>query len=149
MIQKTHTLYQGVLKYEKVRFVLVGVANTAVDFVVFLTLAKLLGTSAIVANLISTTCALLVSYALNKKAVFGGGEDKGKLQFAQFIIVTLTGLWVLQSIVIYAVSSLLVSLFPSLPDTWVLLGAKVCATAVSLIWNYLWYSRLVFKKAKA
>jgi putative flippase GtrA len=56
----------------------------------------------------------------------------------------MTGLWVIQPIIIFSVSGTLESFIHS--DNIVLLVAKLVASVASLVWNYLFYSRLVFKK---
>lgn len=147
MSQKTHSLQRGVrqlAKYEKVRFVMVGSVNTLVDFAVLVILATMIGLPAIIANVLSTSCALAVSFLLNKKAVFGDTDPHNRQQLVLFIIVTLSGVWVLQGVLILAISSWLQLL--ALGTTESLLLAKVIATVGSLVWNYVWYSRVVFKK---
>ena len=59
-----------------------------------------------------------------------------------FTIVTLFGLWVIQSGVIYFVSGLLRSF--SLNDSIVLFLAKIIATGFSLVWNFVLYKKVVF-----
>jgi putative flippase GtrA len=128
---------------EKLRFGLVGLANTALDFIILFALTAL-GLDKIVANYISTFVAFIFSFFVNKSFTF---KDKGgnvKKQFALFIAVTIVGLWVIQPIVILASSWALSPLGWAEPVT--LFIAKVLATGASLVWNYLFYSRLVFKK---
>ena len=141
---------QSLLRSEKVRFGLVGGVNTVTDFTILFVLVKVFGVAVFAANIVSTSAAILVSYLLNKKAVFGSNEKTSKRQILLFITVTLTGLWVIQSIVITAVSQLGHTLFAlDSHDIEVLFVAKVCATVVTLVWNYVWYSRVVFKKEQA
>ena len=126
---------------------MVGIVNTIVDFGIFLSLASLFHVPTILANVISTSCALAVSYLLNKKAVFGNTDTHNYRQISLFIVVTLTGLWLIQSVVIVQVSYWLgTTLGGNIPQTWTLVAAKLVATCVSLVWNYLWYSRVVFPK---
>jgi putative flippase GtrA len=136
-------------KFEKIRFVLVGGINTSIDFILLIVFTSLLGIPASLANIASTTIALFVSYSLNKKAVFGNTDPNNHRQFLLFVIVTLFGLWGLQTIVIMLASSLL-SHWLGLASTSiiVLVIAKVLATCVSLTWNYLWYSRVIFSQKK-
>jgi putative flippase GtrA len=56
--------------------------------------------------------------------------------------VTLFGLWVVQGLTIHFVLGGLHQF--TLPEWVSTNAAKVLATVVSLVWNYLWYSRLVF-----
>jgi putative flippase GtrA len=81
---------------------------------------------------------------VNKSFTFKSKSGNAKKQFALFIIITLIGLWILQPLVIEGISRLLEPY--NLNEQLVLLVAKLAATVVSLIWNYLLYSRIVFKK---
>lgn len=130
-------------KSQKVRFIIVGGLNTAIDFGL-LFLLKGLGLPAITANIISTTTAFCFSFFANKKYTFDTINTNVKREVILFTIVTLFGIWVLQTITISFVSSLLAT--AHLPDNLVLFVAKVLATAVSLTWNYVLYSKVVFKK---
>jgi putative flippase GtrA len=141
---------QTLLRSEKVRFGLVGGVNTATDFSVLFILVKALGVPVFAANIVSTSVAIGVSYLLNKKAVFGNDGQASKRQVALFIIVTLMGLWVIQTIIIALVSQLFyMSLHMDAHNILVLFVSKALATAVTLVWNYLWYSRVVFKKEQS
>lgn len=131
---------------EKLRFGAVGMVNTAADFIVLNILAGLFGAPLILANIVSTTTAMLVSFTLNKKAVFQGSEKGGAGQLILFFAVTLTGIWFVQGGMLAAAHY---ALQPTgLPEPLVLNIAKFAGICVGLIWNYSWYSRVVFKKEK-
>lgn len=126
---------------QKLRFALVGVANTAIDFGLYMLLTTL-GLNVIVANYISTTAGLSFSFFANKKYTFRSSGKSLKREIGLFLTVTLFGLWVLQPLVITLAQHLLANFNL---DSWVvLLTAKLAATFVTLIWNYLTYSRFVF-----
>ncbi len=139
-------------RFEKVRFALVGVANTIVDFVVLISLVTLFHMPTFAANIVSTTVALVASFLLNKKAVFKGEEGKSVRQISLFLIVTLAGIWLVQTVVM---TQLYTTLYDVLNITigWqaltLLVGAKVVGIIAGSIWNYMWYSRVVFKKRSA
>lgn len=128
---------------EKFRFALVGGFNTALDFGILFGLTAL-GVDKIVANYVSTSVSFIFSFFANKTFTFKAQSGNARREFISFIIVTLFGLWVLQPIVITAVTQLLAT--TALDNTAILLIAKLLATIVSLIWNYVLYSRVVFKK---
>ena len=129
---------------DKLRFAIVGGANTALDFLVLFLFVNI-GVDKIAANYISTSVALVFSFFANKSFTFKNTDKNSKKQFAIFLVVTLAGLWILQPIIIWVVS---MSLAPYITNEAALLFvAKLIATVASLIWNYLLYSRLVFKKA--
>jgi putative flippase GtrA len=128
---------------DKIRFVIVGGGNTLLDFVL-LFLFTGLGVNKFVANYLSTGISMIVSFFVNKSFTFKNKTGNAKKQFVAFLIVTIIGLWVIQPLVIWVVTHLLT---PYVPNEEInLFIAKLIATVASLVWNYLLYSRLVFKK---
>jgi putative flippase GtrA len=138
---------------ERLKFIifsLIGIFNTLFDlalYVVFLNATK----SIVVANLISTSAALIGSYILNSKVTFKSRQWTAK-SFVLFIVVTVFGLWVLQTGAIYIFSHLL----KSVPENiWQLAGPlehlakslvpKLLATVITFGWNFLWYNKVIFK----
>ncbi len=151
-----HRAYRGIVhkgkraaQFEKVRFIMVGVANTITDFIVLLSLISVWGVHAATANIISTTCALIVSFTLNKKAVFPESKPMTMRSVVLFVAVTLAGIWFVQTVIM----SQLLSGF----KVWLgveggamlivlIVVAKCIGIAAGSVWNYVWYSRVVFKK---
>jgi putative flippase GtrA len=131
---------------DKLRFAIVGGANTALDFILLFLFVNL-GVDKILANYFSTGASLIFSFFANKSFTFKNKTGNAKKQFAAFLLVTITGLWVLQPIIIWLVTSMLESQITN--ESILLFIAKLIATIGSLIWNYLLYSRLVFKKDAA
>lgn len=130
-------------KKQLFRFGIVGGINTAIDFGLLFLLSAF-GLSHIFANSISTTTAFIFSFFANKKFTFKTTDTNIKREIALFIIVTLFGLWVLQNLVIWLITPMLSRFISS--SNLVLFVAKILATCVSLVWNYLLYDRVVFKK---
>lgn len=129
---------------EKFRFALVGGVNTALDFGILFLLVTL-GIDKIIANYISTSIAFIFSFFANKTFTFKATSSDARREFTTFMVVTLFGLWVLQPLVISGAAVLLTT--TGLSTALTLIIAKLIATIVSLVWNYLMYSRFVFKKA--
>lgn len=127
----------------KLRFALVGGANTALDFTLLFLFVNL-GVDKIVANYFSTGFSLIFSFFANKSFTFKNKTGNAKKQFGIFLLVTITGLWVLQPIIIWATTTILEPYVTN--DSALLFIAKLIATVASLTWNYFLYSRLVFKK---
>lgn len=123
-----------------IRFVIVGVLNTAID-VALLFLLTYLGIELWFANICSTSVALLFSFVVNRSFTF---KSTGNIlrQIVPFLAVTLIGLWVLQPLVLLGVTGLLNGVWGEYVGLFV---AKMLATVVSMTWNYLLYNRLVFK----
>jgi putative flippase GtrA len=97
------------------------------------------------ANYISTSSALIFSFFANKHFTFKSTEKNHIRQIVLFLAVTLFGLWVLQPLVIKFAQVTLQHFFGA--DVLLTLVAKVVATCVSLIWNYLLYDRFVFRNS--
>lgn len=130
-----------IFKSQKIRFGIVGIINTVTDIGILNFLVVISGLPLVVSNTISTTIAMVFSFFLNKNAVFHN-QTQSKRQILLFIAVTVVGLWVVQTAVVLGVYSLLASL----PDELRLNIAKAIGIIFSLTWNYVWYSRVVFKQ---
>ena len=125
------------------RFIVVGIANTAIDFIVLLTLTAL-GIELIIANIISTSAALSFSFFANRSFTFAS-TGKKRSQILRFLLVTLVGLWVLQPVILLILVPPLETIFGTQIS---IVLAKLVATVVSMTWNYLLYDLLVFTKPK-
>lgn len=131
---------------DKLRFTIVGSINTVIDFSILFALTTLFNVPKELANFISTFVAFLFSFFANKKYTFKSTSKNLKRQFLLFTVVTLFGLWVIQTIIIAAITPAFTNLGVNKPAA--LLISKLIATVASLIWNYTLYSRVVFKKPK-
>ena len=131
-------------KSQLIRFGLIGVINTALDFGLLFIL-KSVGLMATTANMFSTSIAFVFSFFANKKYTFRSSGTNIVREMILFVAVTLFGLWVLQTGVIWLVLPHLSKLLRS--SEMGLLVTKLIATAVSMTWNYILYDKLVFKKS--
>ncbi len=132
-------------------FSLIGIFNTLFDlflYVIFFNLTH----SILVANVIATSAALIGSYLLNSRLTFKSKKWTFK-SFALFVAVTVFGLWFLQTGVIYLITPMVSTipeflwhLFGPLEATAKVVGPKIFATAVTFVWNFLWYNKVIFKK---
>ncbi len=131
-------------KHEKARFGIVGATSTAIDFGVLFVLHAL-GVATIPANFVSTSLGFCFSFTANRHYTFKVHGGLLKRQITLFLVVTLIGIWVIQPVIIFFVEPLIANLGFS---AWVDLAyAKLIATGVTMFWNYILYSRVVFKKA--
>jgi putative flippase GtrA len=107
--------------------------------------------SIIIANVVATSAALIGSYLLHSKFTFKARKWKIST-FILFASVTIFGLWVLQTYAIY----LLTPIVALVPETlWRLLGPvetvakilapKILASGVTLVWNFVWYNKVIFR----
>ena len=128
---------------EKIKYAIVGGFNTLLDFILLFVFVAL-GVDKILANYFSTGIAMVFSFFANKSFTFKNDSPKVKRQFILFIAVTIIGMWVIQPIVIWVSTTVLAPYIVN--ESINLFIAKLIATVASLIWNYILYSRLVFKK---
>ncbi len=126
------------------KFAFVGVLNTAIDFGVLNALIALTaitgGVGIIVLNAISFSIAVINSYFWNKQWVFSAGK---KSKFGIFLTVTLIGLSI-NTGTVYALTTYMGPDSASSQTQWANL-AKVIATCLSIIWNFVGYKLIVFK----
>ena len=127
----------------KVRFGLVGAANTALDFGLLLVLANFFAVPHVIANIISSFIAFVSSFFANKKYTFKTTGQSVIREMILFTVVTLFGLWVIQSAIIALLTPPIRGIVTN--ETITLVIAKLVATLASLTWNYILYSRIVFK----
>lgn len=125
------------------RFAIVGTINTIIDFGL-LFLLTFIGLPKLAANTISTGIAFVFSFFANKKYTFKSTSKNIKYEMVSFVIVTLFGLWVLQNGTIWLITPLIKSFITN--ERISLFVAKLFATAISLVWNYCLYDKVVFKK---
>ena len=125
------------------RFAIVGTINTIIDFGL-LFLLTFLGLPKLAANTVSTGTAFVFSFFANKKYTFKSTSKNIKYEMVSFVIVTLFGLWVLQNGTIWLITPLIKSFITN--ERISLFVAKLFATAISLVWNYCLYDKVVFKK---
>lgn len=131
------------------KFVVIGVVNTGLDFLVLnfemLVTGISQGPGMLAQNAVSFSVATINSYYFNKRWAFQDDSQKKQgHKFSQFLIVSLIGL-VINSTTVFLVTSSFAPLFGISPILWANL-AKVAATGLSLIWNFVGYKFFVFKK---
>lgn len=147
---------QEIRNSEGLKFLAIGGVNTTLDFVI-LFLLKWLGLNEIIANSISTGITFILSFILNKKITFESNRKSNKKLFREiilFTIVTLFGLWVIQSGIIIVSKPIFLSVLNNITifnniapkESLALLFSKIIATAFSMVWNFILYKKIVFKK---
>jgi len=129
---------------QTIRFLLVGVVATLLDFGLLFLFQGPLRLPITSANISSTGIAFCFSFIANKKYTFKTHGANLIREIILFTIVTLFGLWVIQTVIIQASLPLL----GAYPDDLALLIAKLIATVATTIWNYVLYSSIVFRHPK-
>jgi putative flippase GtrA len=141
------------------RFAAVGVFNTLFDLSMLNVLVFLGHLPTLLANLISASISISVSYFLNHNIVFRSHENHTPSRFAKFFAVTGVGILAIQTLVIYLVTHLLSRQEHLVNDilrdmhitrlstkAFDLNVAKLCAVAIALVWNFSIYHFVIFKK---
>jgi putative flippase GtrA len=96
MIKLIKNIIRYFLRFEFIRFGIVGVLNTIVDFgllniLMFATKTNT-GTGFIIIRTSAFICAVLVSFPLNKDWTFKDSNEEKRFKFFKFFIVTLVTL---------------------------------------------------------
>jgi len=159
MIKKIILKYPGLGQFFK--FIVVGFMNTAIDFLVLNFLMWQTGIYQgkwiISLNAISFSIAISNSYFWNKYWTFRAkGPAVAPLEMSQFLIVSLIGT-VINSGVIFGLTTYIPPAFGLGRELWPVSNAlrsaagwanfaKVMATGLSLIWNFLGYKFVVFRR---
>lgn len=135
--------------FQFAKYAVAGVANTAVDFGVLNVLMFLTNTSKgekiIILNSVAFLVAVIHSYLWNKFWTFKSTEkENSAVQFLQFLIVSLIAV-LINGAIVYIISSKINPVFGLSDVAWTNI-AKVVATVISLVWNFIGYKFIVFNK---
>ena len=128
----------------RLRFGAVGFVNTLLDLLCYTSLV-LAGTPVILANLISTSMGMALSFVLNRSFTFRARSGALRTQVPLFVLCAVSGLWVLQPLTI----TLTDELFDDPTTLTATTGPKLIALAFGLAWNYVLYSKVVFRRQAA
>jgi len=129
-------LQQSVIFRQFVKFCLVGIINTAIDYLVYLGLTRGLDLYFLYANIIAILVAMTFSFIFNKYWTFRDYQKNIKKQYSKFFLVNLVYFLLNNMIVFSLVKYLLI--FDLL--------AKVMAIFVGLIWNFTANRYWTFKR---
>ncbi|MGH7195745.1 MAG: GtrA family protein [Candidatus Saccharimonadales bacterium] len=143
------------LRVQIARYIFFGAFSTAADFAILNLCVYVLHVPIVWANLLSISASLLAGYATNQKLVFRNSEARTKRHFIYYVIVTLIGLYGLQSGVLvllshYPLAQNAISGFVATTITHAPIGpieaniAKLLATIASSIWGFIACKKLVF-----
>jgi len=119
-----------------VKFGIVGVSSTIIDWGIYLGLTRLLGFFYLDAKVISFLFSVINSYILNRSWTFRSTDPKKLHQFGKFLVVAAVGLG-LNALIMYLVVSKL-----HLHD---IIGL-IFASAIVMFWNFLINKFWTFKE---
>lgn len=132
-----------------IKFVAIGILNTALDFGILNLLSYLTGIYAgpklVPLNLISFAIAVTNSYFLNRYWTFKiTGARVSGVEFGSFVGITLIGFGINTGVLVL-ITTFFDPPFGLSPHLWENV-AKVIATGFSLIWNFAGYKFWVFRR---
>lgn len=148
----------ALLADRRVRFLIAGLLNTGLDFVLLNLLILAAGMPVIAANLVSVTVGITISYFLNHFFVFRHGEPVTAGRFLKFFAVTGFSSLLLQSGVIWLFErgfdttfgrSLLMFGTSAEQEFFEINIAKATAVLIGLVWNFTLYRLVVFRAPAA
>ena len=129
------------------KFAAVGVLNTLIDFgilnVLSLSFQIFSGPKVALFNVVGFIAANINSYAWNKYWTFQSGGKKAASEFVQFLVVSVIGI-ALNTGIVYGITTFIAPLGGLSLSRWEN-AAKLVATVVSLVWNFIGYKFFVFK----
>lgn len=117
------------------KFGIVGLVNTGIDFALFSGLTLGLGLNAIPANVVSYSVGVVTSFVLNRSWTFRGRNGRSaRSQMLLFVVGSVGGLAVSTAVV-----ALLVGVLAPLPS-------KAISVFATFLWNYGFSTRVVFRR---
>lgn len=141
-----------------VRFGLVGVVNTIVDYVTFITLTIVFNiplSHVWIAKYPSSAVGMAVSFVLNRRFVFRATAHRARGQVFRFIVATLIGIFVIQNLLTqlfaskvqyFGIEASHVVDVAGLSRTFTIKTVAFALGAVaSIVWNFLAYKYWVFR----
>ena len=147
-------MLKSLWEHKKVRFVCAGTINAVVDLSILNVLVFEFQLPVWLGNTVAVCVAITMSYFLNHGIVFRHKHNPNIKQYLKFFLVTGVGVTVSQTIIIYLTRSTFYSLLhnhvPTLSsgiDSKLSLNmAKITGALVGMVWNYLFYTYVVFKR---
>ena len=142
---------------QQVRFLIAGCFNTGLDFLILNVLTLAFGLPTLVANCISVTFGISISYGLNHFFVFRYPEKISWRKFLEFFLLTGFSSLIIQNVIIFGFELLFDTTFGNslllVPDEagrhiLAINIAKFTAVLVGLVWNFTVYKFFVFRKPK-
>ena len=128
---------------EKRHYSVISLSATAIDFGLLLLLTYA-GFGTVRSNYVSSSIGFICSFSFNKRFIFRQTTRRVQSELLLYLVFTLIGIWALQPIIIHLVEPMLREL--SIANWQVVTAAKLIASLVTFGWNYIFYTRVVFRR---
>ncbi|MBI2054876.1 MAG: GtrA family protein [Candidatus Sungbacteria bacterium] len=134
--------------WQAVKFGIVGVLNTTLDFgvlnILILATGFEKGLPLAILNVGSFAAAVTNSYFWNRRWVFGGASGNEVAKFAEFIVVSLVGA-IISSAMVGSITQYFTPPLGLSGAQWANV-AKAAAVLFAMVWNFLGYKFVVFRR---
>lgn len=138
------------VKVKFLKFLVIGGFATAIDVIVFCIEYNIFNINYLVANTISFTIGLVISYYMTRNMVFNYKNHVFLRDFALFAITSVMGLFISNYILYLLIDRRLLedclAIINFDKKSIISLTAKIIASFVVLIWNFITKNLIVFKK---
>lgn len=131
-----------------VKFGVVGASGAVIDFGLTALCKGILGIPELLANAIGFSLAATSNYYLNRVWTWKSTSKEIGIEYAKFFFVSLIGLGI-NSLIVFLLKD--ISLVPRFVDTtldWNFWVAKIIATAVVMVWNFMANNYFTFRKKR-
>ena len=131
-----------------IKFAVVGASGAVIDFGLTALCKGIFGIPELLSNAIGFTVAATSNYFLNRVWTWRSTSKEVGIEYAKFFFVSLVGLG-LNSLIVFLLKD--ISIVPRFVDTtldWDFWVAKVIATAIVMVWNFLANNYFTFHKKR-
>lgn len=133
------------------KFGVVGFVCFFIDFAIYTVSCNVLGVPYLIAGFLGFTISVVANYILSMKFVFERREDMSRTrEFAIFVILSLIGLGLNELILFVCIDVIYMhwmSLAGWLPVSLANVGAKIAATGIVMVYNFV--SRKIFLEKRS
>ena len=136
------------LVFKFVKFGIVGAIGAIVDFGLTALCKGIFGMPDLVSNAIGFTVAATCNYILNRIWTWRSTSTEVGVEYAKFFFVSLIGLGLNSLIVFLLKDTTIVPRFVETTVDWNFWVAKIIATGVVMVWNFLANNFFTFRQKK-
>ncbi|MDO5292852.1 MAG: GtrA family protein [bacterium] len=119
------------------RFAVVGGSAFLIDYGILFVLNEFLGVNYLIASALSFSVSVIYNYILSIFWVFDPNEEQSKKeQFVVFMILSIIGLGI-NSLIMWISVNALTAWLPAVRNAVIVMTAKVIATFVVMVYNFI------------
>lgn len=133
------------------KFGVVGVICFVIDFAIYTILANVIGVNILIAGFFGFTISVIANYLLSMKFVFERRDDMSRTkELILFVGMSVIGLGI-NEVLLYLCKEVVYANIPVIhsfiSDKWANIGAKVIATGVVMVYNFVSRKLVLEKKS--